>query len=383
MITKGINMRKSKYTQEQIQSVIRLKDAKCTHRDIAELVFGRRSQSSSVGDILKKHHSAYNGLQPRCTDVTGTVIASEYYGIGDSAVHVGEDDIYEETYPRGAATSPVNNLQDAISSAERLNDINIVSFDIETAPMLSYHWGLFKQFISLDQIKEDWYPLMFSYKELGEPVQNVSLRDFEGYVSGNDCEEWLVEECWRLFDDADILIAHNGRRFDKKKMNAKFLEFGLPEPSPYKLVDTLEIAKNNFALTSNKLDYLMRRLLNDHKLDTGGFDLWIGCMEGNDDAWDVMEEYCNKDTTGLEEVYLKLRAWDKRAPNVSMHIDDGKEHCVVCGGTHLVQLDKTHNTGVSSFTTLRCTDCGHVNRRRKNTRSKQAMQNTLMNVMIG
>ena len=375
------------YTQEQILHVLALKDAGMSHRDISEEALGSRTKASTVSLILNNHHPAYTGLQPSTTDVytvpaAAAPVASEYYGMGEARLERGnrEYDVYAPDAPKNAA----NNLQDAIALAAEVNNrVKIASFDIETAPMLSYHWGLFKQFININQIKEDWYPLMFSYKFLGEDVQNISLRDFEGYVSGSDCEEYLVEECWKFFDDVDILIAHNGRRFDRKKMNAKFLEYGLPEPSSYKMVDTLEIAKNNFALTSNKLDYLMRKLLNDHKLDTGGFELWIGCMEGEDDAWDVMEEYCNKDTTGLEEVYLKLRAWDKRAPNVAMKIDDGKEHCVVCGSTHLELLDKTHNTGISSFETLRCIGCGHVNRRRKNIKSKQAMNNTLMNVADG
>ena len=367
------------YTQDQIKLVLALKDAGMTHRNIAEEALGSSTKASTVHLILSQHHSAYNGLQGGANfmQVKGAAsgdtnnyttasepVASEYYGMGEERLERGNREY--DVYATGKVQSVVNNISGARKLQKKINGVKIASFDIETAPMLSYHWGLFKQFISIEQIKEDWYPLMFSYKFLGEPVQNISLRDFDGYESGNDCEEWLVEACWKFFDDVDILIAHNGRRFDRKKMNAKFLEYGLPEPSSYKMVDTLEIAKNNFALTSNKLDYLMRKLLNDHKLDTGGFELWIGCMEGDEDAWDLMEEYCNKDTTGLEDVYLKLRAWDKRAPNVSMHIDDGEEHCVVCGSINLEKLDKTHNTGISSFETLRCTDCGHINRRRKN-----------------
>jgi len=326
-----------------------LKDKGFKHRDISKLVFGKESSASSVHSILNKYHANYTGLLPN----------TDFVDVGDLT----------------SQSEPLIH--------KSVRNVRIVSFDIESAPLLSYHWGLFKQNISLKQIKNDWYPLCFSFKELGSPVQNYSLRDFDGYESDNDCEEFLVEECWKVLDDADVIIAHNGRRFDKKKMNAKFLEFGLPEPSPYNLVDTLEIAKNNFAMTSNKLDYIMGLLVDDNKLDTGGFQLWIDCMNGDDEAWDTMIEYCDKDTTGLEEVYLKLRAWDKRAPNITMNIDDGKEHCVVCGGTHLELLDKTHNTSVSSFETLRCTDCGHINRRRKNQRNKSQMVNTLMNVAVG
>lgn len=313
------------YTDEQIAEVVGLKDKGTKHRDISEQVFGTRSSASSVHNILKRYHPEY----------------------------------VEGKEPEGL--------------------LKIVSFDIETSPMKSYHWGLFKQFIALNQIVDNWYPLCFSYKELGKPVQRHSLRGFPNYVSGNDNERLLVEACWEVLDDADIIVAHNGRRFDVKKMNAKFLEFGLPRPSPYKVVDTLEIAKSNFALTSNKLDYIMSLLLNDNKMETGGFGLWIGCMNGNHEDWDKMESYCDKDTTGLEEVYMIMRHWDKRHPNIAMNIDDGKEHCTVCGSSELTVLDKNADTGISSFEALRCDGCGHINRRRKNTRSKDQMKNTLMN----
>lgn len=315
-----------KYTEEEINTILQLKDDGLTHRAISQAVFGKSTAASSVYEILSKHHPRYNGE------------VEEQSGLS-----------------------------------------KIVFFDIETAPMLSYHWGLFKQNISIKQIKEDWYVLMFSFKELGGPVQRVSLRQFDGYNNGRDCEEYVVRACWDVLDDADIVVAHNGRRFDKKKMNAKFLEYGLPDPSPYKVVDTLEIAKNNFALSSNKLDYLMGLILNDHKLDTGGFELWIGCMNGETESWDLMEDYCDKDTTGLEEVYLAIRGWDKRHPNVAMHIDDGKEHCTVCGGTEFTPMDKTVNTGISAFPSMRCNNCQHVMRTRKNIRSKDQMSNTLVN----
>jgi hypothetical protein len=327
----------SKFTQEEIETIVALKNDGMRHRDISQAVFGKSTAASTVHYVLSRYHPSYTGLMP--DDVLG------------------------------------------VNKNLARSDINIYSFDIETAPIKSYHWGLWQQNIGLNQIVEDWFVLMFSYKKLGEAVKNVSLRDFEGYKSGRDCEEQVVEACWEILDDADIIIGFNGRRFDCKKMNAKFLEYGLPTPSPYKIVDPMEIAKSNFALTSNKLDYIMGLVLNDHKLDTGGFGLWVGCIEGNKESWDTMREYCDKDVTGLEEVYLKLRAWDKRAPNMSLHVDDGKEHCVVCGSTSLTKEEKKAHTSVSSFEVLRCGDCGHLNRRRKNTRTKEQSVNTLMNVI--
>jgi len=49
----------SKYTKKEIECIISLKDSGHTHRAIAKMVFGRESKSSSVGDILAKHHPDY------------------------------------------------------------------------------------------------------------------------------------------------------------------------------------------------------------------------------------------------------------------------------------------------------------------------------------
>ena len=73
--------------------------------------------------------------------------------------------------------------------------------------------------------------LSFSYKWLGER-KTISVG------RNNFSEEALVLRLRQLFDEADIVVAHNGNSFDIKMRNAKFIEFGLTPPSPYKSIDT-------------------------------------------------------------------------------------------------------------------------------------------------
>lgn len=182
----------------------------------------------------------------------------------------------------------------------------IVSFDLETGPNLGWVWGKYDQ--NVIKFEQEWQLLSFSYKELGKKAR----------VVGQDTltEQELVKQLWNLFDDSDVLIAHNAYKFDIRKANAKFLEYGMAPPSPYKVIDTLRVARRYFALNSNKLNDLAILLGLKPKLETGGFDTWLGCLRGDKKAWKTMLRYNKYDSELLEDVYLALRPWMTNHPNL-------------------------------------------------------------------
>ena len=120
------------------------------------------------------------------------------------------------------------------------NKPKILLYDLETSLIKSYHWGLWNQNISLGAIIEDWYIICWSAKWLGtDTIINSSVHT-EGNPTAErtrDNEGAVVLALWKLVDEADILIAYNGKKFDKKKMNAKFLI--LCEASPQQCPVTL------------------------------------------------------------------------------------------------------------------------------------------------
>ena len=94
----------------------------------------------------------------------------------------------------------------------------ILLFDIETAPNLSYVWGQWEQNVIAH--KKQGYPISFAYKWLNKgPVKAYSLPDFLLYRKEPENELELAKKLWELFDEADIVIAHNGDQFDVKKAN--------------------------------------------------------------------------------------------------------------------------------------------------------------------
>jgi len=65
----------------------------------------------------------------------------------------------------------------------------------------------------------------------------------------NEDDERIVNSLWKLFDEADIIIAHNGGNFDIPNMNTRFIVNKLPPPSAYQMIDTLKVARKGFGFT--------------------------------------------------------------------------------------------------------------------------------------
>lgn len=229
-------------------------------------------------------------------------------------------------------------------------------FDIETAPSLGYVWGKYDQ--NVIDFERDWYMLSFSWKWLGEKkVHSFALPDFkEDYKKDKEDDRTLALQLWELFDEADIIIGHNGDKFDIRKANARFLTHSFDVPAPYKTIDTLKLARKYFKFDSNKLDDLGRYLNLGRKLDVGSFHTWKGCMSGDKKAWKKMVEYNKMDVELLEKVYLRLRPWMNNHPNVNI-LDEKTGACPACGSTK-VQCRGYSITTVSKKQRFHCQNCG-------------------------
>lgn len=251
------------------------------------------------------------------------------------------------------------------STAKPIAGPRVLVIDIETAPIFGAVWGLFNNFVSLEQIKEDWFILSYAASWVGS--DEVIYRD-QRSVSPMDDDTILLREVWGLLHEADVVVAHNGRRFDTKKINARFILNGLTPPSPYRIVDTLETAKRNFAFTSNKLQYLTDKLTETKKRSHAkyaGYLLWQQCLLGNVEAWDEMALYNKDDVRSLKELYLVMLPWDDRAPNHGNFVDDEELICPKCGGKHVELQAKPYRTNVAQYALYLCHTCKGWSRGRR------------------
>lgn len=235
----------------------------------------------------------------------------------------------------------------------KMKGLKIILFDIETAPILGYTWGLYETDV-LDIVRPS-YLLCFAWKELNRgSTQIASLRQFAPKGKNNDGEEKLVKKLWEVLNDADVVIAHNGDKFDVKKANGFFMRWGLTPPKPFKTVDTLKEYKKVAKEDSHKLDALGRTLQLGRKVRTGGFNLWLDCMNGNVKAWQRMEKYCKGDVRLLEDVYNKLLPWMKAHPNISIYL--GRPACPRCGA-NAMQSRGTRTTNTGEIPRYQCQVC--------------------------
>lgn len=218
----------------------------------------------------------------------------------------------------------------------------IAFIDIETSPIRGYTWGMYEQ--NVIKIDQHWNLLSFAVK-YGDKTTNV--------LTGTD--EELTKYLWDVFDRSDIIVAHNGDSFDIKKANAKFIQYGLTPPSPYKKVDTLKIARKYFKFESNKLDDLGELLGVGRKMKHAGIDMWFAVMDGDEKALKMMARYNKQDVELLYNVYQKLKSWDESRPN--MNIFSEIDGCPTCGSSN-IQSRGFSITKTGKKKRFQCQDCG-------------------------
>lgn len=256
--------------------------------------------------------------------------------------------------------------------ADRLPKILVL--DIETAPLRSYVFNLWKQNISIDKIISDWFCLCWSAKWLlQETIFSDSLTPQE-VLRENDCR--IMNSLRELLNEADIVVTHNGLRFDIIRINTRLLINGLKPTTPYTNIDTFQIVKNQFAFASNKLDWLATTFKYPNKIDTD-FELWSRCMLGEELALKEMERYNRYDVELLENVYLKLRPWIKNHPNIGLYLEAEEKVCPNCGSSHLTPAGQYY-TSVSKYNLYRC-ECGALSRLRNTETPKEVRKRILTN----
>lgn len=226
--------------------------------------------------------------------------------------------------------------------------MKILTLDIETSPHKGFHFGLFNQNFSLGQIEQWTEVLCFASKWYGNP-------EVEFYSNFHNGHDYMVNQAHRLLSEADVLVTYNGKSFDAKHLNREFELARLGPPAPYQHVDLYLVNKSQFRFGSTKLDHFAQELGIGEKKHTGGFQLWIDCMNGDISAWSRMREYNMQDVVLTEQVFDRIRPWIPNAPNVNLY--EGTSHlCPRCGSEDLERRGFRY-TSIAKYQRLRCRDC--------------------------
>lgn len=245
----------------------------------------------------------------------------------------------------------------------------ILVLDIETKYMLLEGWQMFNQNFSVDQIAEDWSILSYSAKWLDS--DEVIYSDVT-----EKTEDDILQELHDLLEEAHFVIAHNGKRFDLKKIRARMITRGFKPYSPVRIIDTLEICKGEFAFTSNKLLYVTRLLCKKNQKSGhakfSGHLLWKEFLKGNPEAIQEMRDYNVLDVVSLQELYEIIAPWSSKLPNFDIYEDDvdmsvWEEHGFVY-------------TNLAKYRQYRNKETGQFRRGRTNLLSKEERSSLLANI---
>jgi len=191
----------------------------------------------------------------------------------------------------------------------------VLIYDIETSYNIVTSWSIGKVYLNEKDIVHPKKIICISYKWLGEDeVYNLSWDE-------NQDDKFLIEQFVEVLNEADLIVAHNGQKYDLPFIKTRAFIHGVPMLVNYKQFDTCQLARRKFRFANNKLDNINREAGLPPKLKTGK-ELWDKVILNNDkEALDQMIEYCDQDVVSLEALYNKMKYWDN--PKFHKGVQDG------------------------------------------------------------
>jgi hypothetical protein len=229
----------------------------------------------------------------------------------------------------------------------------ILTIDIErmkgTAEVEFWDLGDFKnRRIHADDVTAWPRTICAAWKWHGSAKVSFAAEWLEGGAEG------LARATWEAYDQADIVVGHNLRRFDTRKLRGGWLELGLPEPSPWKTVDTLTVARE-FGYESNTLDALCRRLGIPAKTDRYDVETARAACAGDRAAQRKITAYNKGDVVATEGLYDFFRGHMPSHPHVGT---SSEPRCNQCGSAALVLQPEPYRAQSLAYPLYRCGNCG-------------------------
>jgi hypothetical protein len=270
-------------------------------------------------------------------------------------------------------------LKQPLKTQENLPKILLL--DIETAPLSAFLWRLKTEYVSPSMLQNsNWWMLSWSAKWLFDSEMLNDVVTPKEALAEDD--ERISLSLWKLVDQADMIISHNGKNFDHKMMNMRWMMHGFSPPTPFKIIDTYQVAKGNFLFPSYKLDFIARELGVGKKVAHEGAAMWKKSTMGDPEALKNMVKYNDGDVFILEDIYLIFRPWIKNHPNIGVYTEKEVPVCSACGSSNLIEAG-TYKTNISVFKNFRCTDCGSPHNRQRKSKLPLGVRKALVTGIPG
>jgi DNA polymerase elongation subunit (family B) len=228
--------------------------------------------------------------------------------------------------------------------------LKVLIYDIETAPLLGHMWHTFGDFVGQDQLLGDTFMLTWAAKWYHDDKVLHDRLTGEEAKEQNDAR--IISSLAALIREADVVVAHNGDRFDFPTMNTRLALLKQEPIGPKTSIDTLKLSKKNFRFAKNTLDYLMQVFLGRRKIKTE-FNLWRRAYQGDESALEEMDIYCRNDVDGLEGVFDAMRPYVQRLTRL---VNGPGFQCPSCGSGD-IQKRGFYRTQMSTYQKWWCNNC--------------------------
>lgn len=232
------------------------------------------------------------------------------------------------------------------------NNYKILYLDIETSPCLGFFWRPgSKVNIGHNNIVEERQIILASYAWNNEKPKTIRWKkdpkSTNKYIKY--CDKNVVEAIIAEMDKADLIVTQNGDRFDVTWIRGRSVKHRIPMGHNYPSFDTLKKSRHYLNLNSNRLDYLGHFFLGEGKVSTGGFQLWVDCINGSKKAMDKMAKYCEGDINLLRRYHKHLLQYVPANNHVGASLGFAKHMtCPTCG-TYDIRLSKQYTTKVGNI----------------------------------
>jgi DNA polymerase III alpha subunit (gram-positive type) len=222
-----------------------------------------------------------------------------------------------------------------------MNGPRILVWDIETT-------NLKASFGTMLAVAFKWYDQPKTYVKTILDYQKVGMLD----------DKPLIADFKEIYATADYTVAHYGKRFDKKFLNTKCLKHRLGPLPEIPMIDTCQVAWDNFLMHSNRLAAWLEYLGCEHEKKAMRTDDWLHAAHGCAKAMKAVKERAKFDVLGLEEVFREMRPWIRNEPARNLFGDCGPVPvCISCGGDRL-QHRGYSVTRTRRYARLHCQSCG-------------------------
>lgn len=201
--------------------------------------------------------------------------------------------------------------------------------------------------------------LMFAYMWHGGDVNLVSVLDYPKSFAlpVERRDRFVITQLAELLNQADIIVAHYGAKFDNRFVQARLAIHDLPpfDNRPSKMFDTCLVARKSMKVGSNRLANLAQAFSLPEEKTTLTKTQWRRANDYDPDALEAMGEYCKQDVITLYHVAQKLRPHAKHLPSWLVLNGEDERCCHACGGK--LQARGQWHTKANTYQRYQCKKC--------------------------